>query len=169
MGAPALSQRPNISPKCWRRVGTTPPSISSAGRPDRSTGGTGSTTSWGAATPPQLRSGRMLAFLIRRALQALLVMLVAALIAFTLFRFVGDPINQMVGLETPAAERAQLCEALGLNDPVIVQFGRFVWHALHLDFGISYQFKQPVVTLIGERFPATIELAFVSALLDRKS
>jgi peptide/nickel transport system permease protein len=106
----------------------------------------------------------MLAFLVRRALQALLVMLVVALIAFTLFRFVGDPINQMVGLETTAVERAQLREALGLNDPVVVQFGRFVWHALQLDFGVSYQFKQPVVTLIAERFPATIELAFVSAL-----
>jgi len=92
-------------------------------------------------------------------------MLVVALIAFTLFRFVGDPINQMVGLETSAEERAQLREVLGLNDPVPVQFARFVWHALHFDFGISYQFKQPVVDLIGERFPATMELAFVSALL----
>jgi peptide/nickel transport system permease protein len=106
----------------------------------------------------------MLAFVVRRVLQALLVMLVVALIAFTLFRFVGDPINQMVGVDTSIAERAQLREALGLNDPVIIQFARFVWHALQLDFGISYQFKQPVVTLIGERFPATIELAFVSAL-----
>lgn len=106
----------------------------------------------------------MLAFLVRRALQALLVMLVVALIAFTLFRFVGDPINQMVGIETSAAERAQLREALGLNDPVAVQFARFVWHAVHFDFGISYQFKQPVVALIGERLPATMELAFVSAL-----
>jgi peptide/nickel transport system permease protein len=106
----------------------------------------------------------MLAFLVRRALQALLVMLVVALIAFTLFRFVGDPVNQMVGLETSAAERAQLRETLGLNDPVPVQFARFAWHALHFDFGISYQFKRPVVALIGERFPATIELAFVSAL-----
>jgi len=107
----------------------------------------------------------MLAFLVRRALQALLVMLVVALIAFTLFRFVGDPINQMVGLDTSAEERAQMRETLGLNDPVPVQFARFVWRALHFDFGISYQFKQPVVDLIGERFPATIELAFVSALL----
>jgi peptide/nickel transport system permease protein len=107
----------------------------------------------------------MLAFLVRRALQALLVMLVVALIAFTLFRFVGDPINQMVGLDTSAEERAQLRETLGLNDPVPVQFTRFVWRTLHFDFGISYQFKQPVVDLIGERFPATIELAFVSALL----
>jgi peptide/nickel transport system permease protein len=91
-------------------------------------------------------------------------MLVVALIAFTLFRFVGDPINQMVGLETSAEERAQLRETLGLNDPVPVQFARFVWHAVHFDFGISYQFKQPVVDLIGARFPATMELAFVSAL-----
>jgi peptide/nickel transport system permease protein len=106
----------------------------------------------------------MLAFVIRRVLQALLVMLVVALIAFTLFRFVGDPINQMVGLDTSIAERAQLREMLGLNDPVVVQFARFVWHALQLDFGISYLFKQPVVALIGERFPATIELAFISAL-----
>jgi peptide/nickel transport system permease protein len=106
----------------------------------------------------------MVAFVVRRVLQALLVMLVVALIAFTLFRFVGDPINQMVGLDTSIAERAQLREALGLNDPVVVQFARFVWHALQFDFGISYQFKQPVVALIGERFPATIELAFVSAL-----
>src|SRR5438874_749459 len=108
----------------------------------------------------------MLAFIIRRALQAMLVMLVVGLIAFTLFRFVGDPINQMVGIETSAEERAQLRETLGLNDPMVMQFARFVWRALRLDFGISYQFKQPVVDLVGERFPATMELAFVSALFS---
>jgi len=108
----------------------------------------------------------MLAFVIRRLLQALLVMLVVALIAFTLFRFVGDPINQMVGIETSVEDRARLREVLGLNDPLPVQFGRFVWNALHFDFGISYQFKTPVIDLIGERFPATMELALVSALLS---
>ncbi len=106
----------------------------------------------------------MLAFVIRRLLQAILVMAVVALIAFTLFRFVGDPINQMVGLETSAEERAQLRQSLGLNDPVLVQFGRFVLSALQFDFGVSYQFKQPVTDLIAERFPATMELAAVSAL-----
>jgi len=108
----------------------------------------------------------MLAFVVRRALEAVLVMLVVALVAFSLFRFVGDPINQMVGLETSFEEREKLREALGLNDPVPVQFVRFVWHALHFDFGISYQFKRPVMELIGERFPATIELAVVSALFS---
>src|SRR5438270_1516612 len=108
----------------------------------------------------------MLAFIVRRALQAVLVMLVVGLIAFTLFRFVGDPINQMVGIETSAEERANLREVLGLNDPLPLQFVRFVWNTLHLDFGISYQFKQPVVDLVAERFPATLELALVSALVS---
>jgi peptide/nickel transport system permease protein len=108
----------------------------------------------------------MVAFIIRRLLQAVLVMLVVALIAFTLFRFVGDPVNQMVGIETSAEDRAQLREALGLNDPVFVQFARFVWEAAHFNFGVSYQFKQPVLDIIAERFPATIELSIVSALLS---
>jgi peptide/nickel transport system permease protein len=106
----------------------------------------------------------MLAFVIRRAVEAVLVLLVVALIAFALFRFVGDPINQMVGLETSAEDRAQLRHALGLDDAVLMQFARFVWHAMHFDFGSSYQFKKPVIALIAERFPATLELSVVSAL-----
>jgi peptide/nickel transport system permease protein len=108
----------------------------------------------------------MLAFFVRRALEAVLVMLVVSLIAFALFRFVGDPINQMVGLETSFEEREKLRQALGLNDPILVQFLRFAWHALHFDFGFSYQFKRPVIELIAERFPATMELAVVSALFS---
>jgi peptide/nickel transport system permease protein len=108
----------------------------------------------------------MLAFVVRRALEAVLVMLVVALIAFALFRFVGDPINQMVGLETSFEEREKLRQALGLNDAVLVQFVRFVWRALQFDFGVSYQFKRPVTELIAERFPATMELALVSALFS---
>ena len=106
----------------------------------------------------------MLAFVIRRAVEAVLVLLVVALIAFALFRFVGDPINQMVGLETSAEDRAQLRHALGLDDAVLMQFARFVWHAMHFDFGSSYQFKKPVIALIAERFPATLELSVVAAL-----
>jgi peptide/nickel transport system permease protein len=108
----------------------------------------------------------MLAFVLRRVVQAVLVMIVVSLIAFTLFRFVGDPVNQMVGIETSAQERAALRQQLGLNDPVIVQFSRFIWNAAHFDFGASYQFKQPVIDLIKERFPATIELSAISALLS---
>ena len=107
----------------------------------------------------------MLAFVIRRILQAVLVMGVVALIAFTMFRFVGDPINQMVGMDTTIAEREALRERLGLNDSVIVQFARYVGNAAQFNFGLSYQFKLPVSELLAERFPATMELAFVSALL----
>src|SRR5215831_816158 len=106
----------------------------------------------------------MFAFIIRRLLQGLLVMLVVALIAFTLFRFVGDPVNQMVGLETGPAERERLRQELGLNDPIVVQLGRFVWDAVHLNFGISFQFKKPVLELIAERFPATVELTVIATL-----
>src|SRR4029079_19209407 len=108
----------------------------------------------------------MLAFIIRRLLQAILVMLAVALIAFALFRCCGDPINQMVGIETSAQERAALREQLGLNDSVLIQFVRFVWQAAHFNFGASYHFKKPVIDLMAERFPATMELAIVSALFS---
>ncbi|WP_187968059.1 ABC transporter permease [Aquibium microcysteis] len=105
----------------------------------------------------------MLAFAIRRLVQAIGVMLVVALISFIMFRFVGDPVNQLVGVDTSPEDRAALREALGLNDPVLLQFGRFILRAAQLDFGISYQFKQPVAALIASRLPATLELSLVSA------
>ncbi len=107
----------------------------------------------------------MLAFILTRVAQAILVMLVVALLAFTMFRFVGDPINQMVGQETTEAEREALRESLGLNDPVVVQFIRYAGNVVRFDFGNSYQFKQPVSGLIGDRAPATLELSLTSALL----
>ena len=91
-------------------------------------------------------------------------MLTVALLAFVLFRFVGDPINQMVGQDTSLEDRLRLREELGLNDPVAVQFVRFVASAARFDFGISYQMKQPVTAIIAERAPATIELALMAAL-----
>jgi peptide/nickel transport system permease protein len=106
----------------------------------------------------------MLAFAIRRVFEALLVMVTVALLAFTLFRFVGDPVNQMVGQDTSLEDRLKLREELGLNDPIPVQFGRFLLSAARFDFGISYQMKQPVTTIIKERFPATLELALAAAV-----
>ena len=94
-----------------------------------------------------------------------MVMLVVAFVSFSLFNFVGDPINNMVGEETSTEERAQLREELGLNDPIHVQFTRFIGNALKGNFGISYQLRRPVSDLIAERLPATIELVFVSAFI----
>ncbi|SAI66451.1 transport system permease [Bordetella ansorpii] len=107
----------------------------------------------------------MLSFIARRLLQSLIVMLVVALIAFSMFRYVGDPIAGMVGQDTTQAQRAQLRADLGLNDPFPVQFARFVGDALEGDFGISYRQRRPVSELIEERLPATLELSFVSALM----
>jgi len=106
----------------------------------------------------------MLAFIIRRIVQSALVMLVVALVAFALFRYVGDPISSMVGQETSLADREALRTTLGLNDPFIVQFGRFIGNAIQGDFGISYRLQQPVMELILQRLPATLELALVSGL-----
>jgi peptide/nickel transport system permease protein len=106
----------------------------------------------------------MLAFAIRRLFEAAFVMVTVALIAFVVFRFVGDPINQIVGQDTSIEDRLKLREELGLNDPIPVQFARFLANAARFDFGISYQMKQPVTAIIAERFPATLELALAAAL-----
>jgi peptide/nickel transport system permease protein len=105
----------------------------------------------------------MLAFAIRRLFEATLVMVAVALLAFVLFRFVGDPVNQMVGQDTSLEDRIQLRKDLGLDDPIAVQFGRFIWKAAQFDFGISYQVKQPVTKMLADRFPATLELALAAA------
>ena len=94
-----------------------------------------------------------------------MVMLVVAFVSFSLFNFVGDPINNMVGEETSDEERAELRETLGLMDPIHVQFTRFIINAFKGEFGISYQLRRPVSELIIERLPATIELVLISALI----
>jgi peptide/nickel transport system permease protein len=105
----------------------------------------------------------MIAFIIRRLLQSIAVMLTVAFIAFALFNFVGDPINNMVGQDTTQQDRDKLREQLGLNDPFVVQFARFVGRAAQGNFGLSYQYARPVSELIVERLPATLELSLVAA------
>ncbi len=106
----------------------------------------------------------MLAFVIRRALQAIGVLLAVGIIAFAMFRFAGDPVNQMVGADTPPAERLAIRQQLGLDDPVAVQFGRYLLNAARFEFGISYQVRQPVSALLSERMPATLELAVCATI-----
>ena len=106
----------------------------------------------------------MLAFTIRRLVQSLIVMLVVALVSFSLFRFVGDPIASMVGQETTLAEREAMREALGLNQPFPVQFVSYMSRVAQGDFGVSYRLQQPVMELIMSRLPATLELALISGI-----
>ena len=107
----------------------------------------------------------MINYFFKRLLQSILVMIVVAFVSFSLFNFVGDPVNSMTGEDASDERRAEVREVLGLNDPVYVQFSRFVGNIVQGNFGISYQLKREVSDLIGERLPATLELVFVSAML----
>lgn len=125
-----------------------------------------------------VHAAQMIVFILRRVAQALLVMLSVALIAFMLFRYVGDPVASMVGQDATPEQRAQLRADLGLDQPVPLQFARFVGQALQGEFGLSLRQGRKVSSLIIERLPATLELALVAAVLalvvgipmgDRKS
>jgi peptide/nickel transport system permease protein len=107
----------------------------------------------------------MLTFILRRLAQAVLVMLVVGMGAFSLFQYVGDPVSNMVGQDASPAERERLHAELGLDKPAPVQFARFVGHALTGDFGLSLRQGREVSTLIAERLPATLELSLVAALI----
>ncbi|AWM85852.1 ABC transporter permease [Microvirga sp. 17 mud 1-3] len=106
----------------------------------------------------------MLAFIVRRIFQAIGVLLAVGIIAFSMFRFAGDPVNQIVSIDTPAAQREEVRRSLGLDDPVPIQFARYLGGAVQGDFGVSYQFRQPVSDLLAERMPATLELAFCATV-----
>jgi len=106
----------------------------------------------------------MIVMVIRRLVQSIIVMLTVGLIAFSLFRFVGDPIAQMVGQDTPIEVREKMREELGLNDAVLIQFMRFAGNTVRGEFGISFRIGRPVSELIVERLPATLELSLIAAL-----
>jgi peptide/nickel transport system permease protein len=107
----------------------------------------------------------MLAFVLRRLLQAFAVMAVVALVAFSLFRFVGDPVISMLGQDATPEQRVEVTRALGLDRPFYVQFGHFVASALQGEFGVSLRQGQKVSALIAEKLPATLELAFAAAAI----
>jgi peptide/nickel transport system permease protein len=105
------------------------------------------------------------AFLVRRLSQTLIVVLMAALACFVLMRYVGDPVNNMVGQAASLAEREAMRRTLGLDDPVILQFIRFLREFLSGDLGVSYRFGMPVSRLLLERVPATLELSVCAMLV----
>lgn len=108
----------------------------------------------------------MLLFIGQRLLQSLFVMVAVAFLAFALFRFVGDPVSQMVGVETTLADQARLREELGLNDPFVVQFWDFTRNLITGDFGYSYRTRQPVGEMLLSRIPATVELGTVALMIS---
>jgi peptide/nickel transport system permease protein len=107
---------------------------------------------------------QMLAYVIRRIGQSILVLLVVGLVAFSMFTFVGDPVDNMLGQERTQADIERLRTQLGLDQPFPVQYWKFLQNAVQGDFGISYRQGRPVAEIISERLPATLELATVSAI-----
>ena len=107
----------------------------------------------------------MFSFILRRLLQSAMVMAVVSAVSFSLFNFVGDPVNNMVGQDATREQRIEIRQQLGLDDPIITQYTRFIGNILQGEFGLSYRIKRPVDQLILERLPATLELVFVSALI----
>ena len=106
----------------------------------------------------------MLLIILRRLGQSVFVLFLVAFVSFMMFRYVGNPVDNLLGQEATVEQREALIEALGLNDPLHTQYLGFVTRALQFDFGNSYRGAQPVADMILERLPATLELALVSAL-----
>jgi peptide/nickel transport system permease protein len=107
----------------------------------------------------------MIAFILRRLIQAVIVMITVAFIAFLLFQYVGDPVVFLLGQDARPDQIQELRAALGLDQPFIVQFGHFLANAVQGEFGLSLRQGAKVSRLIAERLPATLELALVAASL----
>ena len=106
----------------------------------------------------------MLSYIIRRVFQSILVLLVVGLVAFAMFTFIGDPIDNMLGQERTQEDIDRLRGELGLDQPFVVQYVKFIASAVQGNFGVSYEQGRPVAQILAERAPATLELAAVSAI-----
>ncbi|WP_462325979.1 ABC transporter permease [Desulfoplanes sp.] len=107
----------------------------------------------------------MFAFIVRRILQAAVVMFIISVIGFAIKQNVGDPVRQLTGISVSKAEREALRDELGLNDPFLVQYGRFLTKAVKGDIGQSYFYKKPAMQVIIKKAPATLELVLCSSIL----
>lgn len=107
----------------------------------------------------------MLTFLLKRLFQVVVVMFVISLIAFSIQDNLGDPLRELVGQSVSEDVRQQMRTELGLNDPFLVKYSRFVGNALQGDFGTSYFYKRPTLDVIFEKLPATLELVFCASIL----
>jgi len=107
----------------------------------------------------------MFAFIVKRVTQAVFVMMVISLIGFSIRHQIGDPVRDIVGERVSVEEREALRDQLGLNDPFLIQYVRFVRNAAGGDLGNSFFFKKPAIDVILAKAPATLELVFVSSLI----
>jgi peptide/nickel transport system permease protein len=107
----------------------------------------------------------MFAFIVRRIIQAIMVMLVIGMVGFVIQHQIGDPVRDLVGERVTPAEREVIRDQLGLNDPFYSQYYRFVKNACQGDLGMSFFYKKPALEVIISKAPATIELVMITALI----
>ncbi|MBW1724466.1 MAG: ABC transporter permease [Deltaproteobacteria bacterium] len=107
----------------------------------------------------------MFAFIARRIIQAIFVMLIISLVGFSIQHHIGDPIRDLVGERVTPAEREEIRDQLGLNDPFYTQYFRFVKKACQGDLGLSFFYKKPALEVIASKAPATIELVIVTTII----
>ncbi len=108
----------------------------------------------------------MLRYLVTRIFQLVLVLFVVSVLVFSFTSVMGNPVYLMVRENATEEEIQAVVEYLGLDKPLLVQYGIFVKNALKGDFGMSYMYHQPALRLITERFPATLEIVIVAMLLS---
>lgn len=107
----------------------------------------------------------MLTVLVRRVIRLLVVLAGVSLVTFAILQVSGDPVALMMP-EAPESDRAVLREAMGFNDPLIVQFGRFVGSMARGDFGQSFFHREPALPLVLERMPTTLLLTLLATWLS---
>ena len=108
----------------------------------------------------------MIAFLLNRALHSVLVLFVISVLAFVLGDVIGDPVASILGMDAAPADRLALRQRLHLDDPFLTRYAHYVGRFLQGDLGSSYGFQRPIVALLAERIPATVELALAALALS---
>jgi peptide/nickel transport system permease protein len=108
----------------------------------------------------------MKAYILRKAGHMLIVLLGITLVVFIILHIVGDPVQLMVPPSASRADVDRLREEMGFNDPVLIQYGRFMKNLFRGDFGLSYHYDQPAIHIVMERVPATLRLAGLAFLFS---
>ena len=107
----------------------------------------------------------MTSFIGKRSLASAFSLIGLIVLVFFLSRLTGDPTSLYLPLDASLESREQFREIHGLNDPLIVQFGRYVWDVLHFDFGESLRKARPALDVVLDAFPWTLSLALITMAL----
>lgn len=108
----------------------------------------------------------MISYIVRRLLQGVVIILAVSFICFAIFQYLGDPVMALVGKNATQQQIREMKERLGLDKPFYIQYVVFLKNAVQGNFGISYIKQRPVMTLIWNRLPASIELASVGIFIS---